>query len=159
MLGAPSIPKNVDTLFQAFGQIRPKDSVFLVLDGPKKKKNDEEEESAASSSSSSSPCETVLGSCTRIELPSQVSADEYIITQIKQLQLEQTTNNNNSKLSVHVVTADRDLRKRVLSIQKPKKVVDTVINPVVFWKRYVPRLSGYPKRTQKQQQEQEKAAA
>lgn len=62
------------------------------------------------------------------------TADDYILERIEALK--------ESKIIVQVVTADRELRCKALA---SRYVVRKVINPVVFWRRYRPRLSGLKK--------------
>jgi hypothetical protein len=108
------------------------------------------------------------GSFQKVVLGTGLLADDYIIDQIRAMQGDSrstttmmTTSTletipvspdnsfepivpgssiNGSRNIVQVVTADRKLRQRILNI-KPMKVRG-VINPVTFWKRYLPRLCG-----------------
>jgi hypothetical protein len=72
--------------------------------------------------------------CVRtVSLGAGISADDYIRDEIF------ATLNLLPRREVQVVTADRELRRRVLEI---RPIVRGVINPVTFWRRYLPRLSG-----------------
>jgi predicted ribonuclease YlaK len=66
-------------------------------------------------------------------------ADDFILELISKL--SQTSKSNRVKL----VTADKRLRAAALLI---KPTVKTVVNPKVFWKKYVPRMSGQKKHTE-----------
>jgi hypothetical protein len=68
-----------------------------------------------------------------VSLAEGVSADDYILKQINELVARR------SSTKVEVVTADRAFRRKVL---ETKPVVRGVVNPVVFWRRYRPRLTG-----------------
>ena len=70
-----------------------------------------------------------------VALAEGMSADDYILESLQELK----DSHNAGQSSVQVVTADRELRRQVLRL---KPVAKGVINPVVFWKRYRPRLSG-----------------
>lgn len=59
-----------------------------------------------------------------------LSADDYILQQINSW-------DTNRRGKIQVVTADRELRSRVLEHRGTG-----VVNPVTFWKRYLPRLGG-----------------
>ena len=89
------------------------------------------------------------GTFQKVTLGTGMLADDYILNEIRAMEHTNrhnpTTTTTTSSLStsrnvVQVVTADRKLRQQVLAI-KPNKVKG-VINPVTFWKRYVPRLCG-----------------
>ena len=62
-------------------------------------------------------------------VPPRMSADEWIVNQLAELERGRDTR-------VEVVTADKWLRREVQGIR-----VNT-INPVRFWRRYLPRLRG-----------------
>ena len=61
------------------------------------------------------------------------TADDYILGEIN------TIKKSGEAFVAQVVTADRDLRRKALDT---RRVVRGVINPVVFWRRYRPRLTG-----------------
>eukprot|EP00591_Stephanopyxis_turris_P006428 CAMPEP_0195530472 /NCGR_PEP_ID=MMETSP0794_2-20130614/33361_1 /TAXON_ID=515487 /ORGANISM="Stephanopyxis turris, Strain CCMP 815" /LENGTH=159 /DNA_ID=CAMNT_0040661989 /DNA_START=160 /DNA_END=639 /DNA_ORIENTATION=+ len=64
------------------------------------------------------------------------SADDYIASQVEEY------DSHDFQLPVYVVTADKELRRRVL---KYRNTVEDVVNPTVFWRRHRPRLSGFKK--------------
>lgn len=69
----------------------------------------------------------------QVELGAGMSADDFIQQEIQDMLKTMP------RAKIEVVTADRLLRRQVLDM---KPVVRGVINPVVFWKRYRPRLTG-----------------
>jgi len=117
------------------------ESVVLVFDGA----------AAASSSSGAPPTpgDAVAapgdGSASvlrTITLSKGTSADDFIYEEISQLLRDNGAQaaTPSGLGAVNVVTADRDLRRRVLAV-KPR-IVRNVVNPKTFWKRYLPRLAG-----------------
>mmetsp|Transcript_9782 Transcript_9782/g.13792 ORF Transcript_9782/g.13792 Transcript_9782/m.13792 type:complete len:165 (-) Transcript_9782:247-741(-) len=64
------------------------------------------------------------------------TTDDYIVEAMEDLANTGVVGSSNK---VQVVTADRELRRRVLGV---RNIDSQVINPVVFWKRYRPRLTG-----------------
>jgi len=70
-----------------------------------------------------------------VSLAEGMSTDDYILQQLEELKAAEDSKSS----SVQVVTADRALRRQVL---QAKPVIRGVVNPVVFWKRYRPRLTG-----------------
>lgn len=101
------------------------------------------------------------GTFQRVTLGTGLLADDYILNEIRAMEhhknmnvlssltieidqnhhpIQSTITTLTSRNIVQVVTADRKLRQQVLAI-KPNKVKG-VINPVTFWKRYIPRLCG-----------------
>ena len=87
------------------------------------------------------------GTFQKVTLGTGLLADDYILNEISAMgrdshhhHHEQDAASTTTRNVVQVVTADRKLRQQVLAI-KPNKVKG-VINPVTFWKRYIPRLCG-----------------
>lgn len=131
LLGARGISKDLDMVQERLGQIQLRRGnayveVLLVLDGPKVTAARPEKTSLDSPVTVS-----IVGACQRIQLSPGYSADDYIY---------HTVASQSSSKTLHVVTADRELRRRVRSI-KPTAIKDA-INPVRFWKTYLPRLIG-----------------
>jgi hypothetical protein len=112
------VTKDVDLITDKLSAIRGQESVVLILDGRK---------------GMESPHVLESGTFQRISLAEGVSADEYILQQLE------TMIHNQEERRVQVVTADRKLRAAALRM---KPVIKGVVNPVTFWKRYLPRLAG-----------------
>lgn len=116
LLAHKGTPIDRGVLAQKLEPIRA-DSVVLVFDGrPGEPANTETE-----------------GTLKTVTLAESVSADDFIVQEIQAMM------NSIPKRRVQVVTADRQLRRLVL---ENKPVVRGVVNPVTFWKRYLPRLCG-----------------
>jgi hypothetical protein len=64
-------------------------------------------------------------------------ADDFILQEIQSIASDSKSNR------VKLVTADKRLRSAALTT---RPTVKTVVNPKVFWKKYVPRMSGLKKR-------------
>lgn len=117
MLGSRGTPRDSQVLADRLKCIKGAEAVILVFDGKR------DQESAIENE----------GNFRKVLLGEGMSADDYIINEINGML------KNMPSCKVQVVTADRDLRRKVL---QAKAVVRTVVNPVTFWKRYLPRLSG-----------------
>lgn len=117
LLGHRGTPKDAGALAKKLLPVRAA-SVVLVLDG---------RQGVAETAID------VTGSFQLVALGEGMSADDYIVDQIKAMV------GGKPRKRVQVVTADRQLRCSVLDI---KPVVRAVVNPLTFWKRYLPRLSG-----------------
>ena len=120
LLGHKGTPKNAEILAQKLQPIQA-ESVVLVLDGQK-----------------GGLAETdiqVQGTFQKVMLGEGMSADDFIMDEIKAMLNAVPA----ERKRVQVVTADRELRSAVLSF---KPVVRGVVNPVTFWRRYLPRLCG-----------------
>lgn len=72
----------------------------------------------------------------KVQLQHGVIADDFLIEEIQQIKKDDPNRR------VKLVTADKRLRAQALSI---RPTVKQVVNPKVFWKKYVPRLSGQKK--------------
>jgi len=131
LLGHRGTPRDADTLTTKLQPIRGAAAVILVLDG-----RPEITETQVVRGGDNNTFQ-------RVNLPAGQSADEYILDEIR------ARNQPNAKMEtrVQVVTADRQLRRQVLGI---KPIVKDVVNPVTFWRRYLPRLCGYKRRSSKQ---------
>eukprot|EP00977_Amphora_coffeiformis_P005696 scaffold1206_cov160-Amphora_coffeaeformis.AAC.2 len=116
--GHRGTPRDRETIALKVKPIKAAEKVILVFDGQKGLTEDSIEED---------------GIFRNVLLREGLSADDYILNEIKALIPERP------RRKVQVVTADRALRSKVL---RTKPVVHGVVNPVVFWKRYLPRLCG-----------------
>ena len=127
--------KDVNHLASNLQQIQNAEQILLVLDGRKGRSQTKVTEHDVFS---------------KIELAEGIVADDYILQTIKDYRDE------GPYKKVQVVTADRKLRKTVLGI---KPIVKGVVNPVTFWRRYLPRLQGKkkPKETKEEEEEEEES--
>lgn len=119
VLGYKGTPRDSNQVAEKLKQIKGVESVVLVFDG---KKGGSPETHVSTD-----------GFFQLVALGEGISADDYIEGQAKLASVDER---------VQVVTADRDLRRKVLSV---KPAVKNVVNPLTFWKRYLPRLCGYKK--------------
>jgi hypothetical protein len=71
-----------------------------------------------------------------VELAEGISSDDYILEQIHEIVSKSKTDR------IQLVTADRPLRK--LALEK-RPGVKGVVNPLTFWKKYIPRMAGLKK--------------
>ena len=91
---------------------------MLILDGKLEEKNE---------------VTVISDKLTKVLLHRDQSADAYILDAVRQACAD------NPRARIEIVTADKQLRKALLRV---KPVVRAVVNPVTFWKRYLPRLAG-----------------
>lgn len=156
VLGHSGTPKDVATLSEKLQKIQPAtNSVILVLDGkkirPSKSESDNPESNALAEEAdpSTNTAETRIEtseSFQKVLLGDGLLADDYILNEIQLLFQPSATDDlqqerRAQKSIIQVVTADRKLRSEILNIKQPIKVRG-VVNPVTFWKRYLPRLCG-----------------
>ena len=71
-----------------------------------------------------------------VQLQHGIIADDYLLDACDSIRTDDPTRR------IKLVTADKRLRAAALSI---RPTVKQVINPKVFWKKYVPRMSGQKK--------------
>lgn len=120
LLGHKGTTNSRDVLAERLKPIESAESVVLVFDGR--------------------PGETVNekfeGNFRLIELGEGMSTDDFILNEIKDIAATSKVRR------VQVVTADRQLRRLALA-SRPS--VKGVINPVTFWRKYLPRMSGLKK--------------
>lgn len=84
--------------------------------------------------------ETVIeqdGKFSTVIMGKGMTADDYVLGEIETIKETKPPH-----AYIQIVTADRDLRRKALHT---RNVVRGVINPVVFWRRYRPRLTGLKK--------------
>ena len=75
-------------------------------------------------------------SFTKVQLEHGVIADDFLLEEIEEIRRKDPSRR------VKLVTADKRLRAQALGI---RPTVKQVVNPKVFWKKYVPRMSGQKK--------------
>mmetsp|Transcript_19665 Transcript_19665/g.25337 ORF Transcript_19665/g.25337 Transcript_19665/m.25337 type:complete len:176 (-) Transcript_19665:185-712(-) len=128
--GTPRDPQTIADKLKPIEQASSDLSVILVWDGRAGKDTVSVEPSSNGESSS------VNGSILQVvSLAEGMSTDDYILEQLQQMKKSEFA----ASSSVMVVTADRAFRRQIL---ESKPMVSGVVNPLVFWKRYRPRLSG-----------------
>ncbi|CAB9524980.1 expressed unknown protein [Seminavis robusta] len=71
-----------------------------------------------------------------VDLGEGLESDDYIKEEIEKFLQDPKTRR---KHRVNLVSADRELRRKAKSF---KPIVRTVVNPVTFFKKYLPRLKG-----------------
>lgn len=127
--GVHGLPRDGDKLAEKLLPISiseggsPNEAVMLVFDG--RKEVDLER------------TRSELGeSFTKVQLEHGFIADDFLIEEIKAIR------DSDPSRRVKLVTADKRLRAQALGI---RPTVKQVVNPKVFWKKYVPRMSGQKK--------------
>lgn len=128
VLGHKGTARDATVLSDKLKAIKSASSVTLVLDGKTGLDDTKIEEQ---------------GIFKMVALKEGISADDYILEQLEAIRRTDHT------CRIEIVTADRKLRKQVLRI---KPVVKGVVNPVVFCRRYLPRLSGYKLRKEEDEE-------
>jgi hypothetical protein len=119
LMGNRGIPKTREMVIDKLRQIDARDSeVVLVFDG---RAGDQLKKEMGGS-------KFVI-----VTTPEGVTADEYILDEIENIDKKRGAH------EVLVVTGDRGLRRSCLSYRDTCK---NVVNPVVFWRRYRPRLAN-----------------
>ena len=119
LMGHKGTPRDRETIAAKVKPIKAAERVVLVFDGQRGREQDGVEDD---------------GIFRSVYLREGISADDYILDEIRALIPLRP------RRKVQVVTADRALRRKVL---ETKPVVYGVVNPVVFWKKYLPRLCGF----------------
>ena len=126
LYGHKGIPKNREGIRAKLQEINQRNTnVVLVWDGKK----------GVQGGYTSKEKETAF--FTTITTREGLTADEYILSEIKTI-LESGAKGQN----VQLVTGDRELRRLALAT---KTICTNAVDPVVFWKRYRPRLAGFKK--------------
>lgn len=120
-LGQKGTPRKPEVLTEKLKPVAVSDSVVLVFDGRPGDSRTEQSE----------------GSFRTIKLEEGMSADDFILEEIRTIAAESKQNR------VKLVTADKRLRSFALDT---RPTVKTVVNPIVFWRKYYPRMSGMKKR-------------
>ena len=118
LMGHKGTPRSRESIAEKVKPIQAAERVVLVFDGTKGQSEDTVHDEGIFKS---------------VFLREGISADDYILDEIKAMIPLRP------RRKVQVVTADRALRRKVL---ETKPIVYGVVNPVVFWKRYLPRLCG-----------------
>ena len=119
LIGHKGTPKSAAKIQEKLELILGAEGIVLVLDGK------EAEETTTTTGTT--------GAFRKVVTAKSSSADDYILQEIERLC------DSNPRPKIQVVTADRELRRKALD---SRPVVKGVVNPVVFWKRYLPRLTG-----------------
>mmetsp|Transcript_9386 Transcript_9386/g.26801 ORF Transcript_9386/g.26801 Transcript_9386/m.26801 type:complete len:170 (+) Transcript_9386:529-1038(+) len=83
--------------------------------------------------------DTVDGNLRIVKLAEGVTSDDFILEAIEGIVNSPTSNSDR----IQLVTADRGLRRLALTFRPNVK---GVVNPLTFYKKYIPRMSGLKKR-------------
>jgi len=123
MYGHKGIPKNREAIKEKLLEINQRNTeVVLVWDGNKGVQG-----GYTSKEKDSDMFTTII-------TKEGLTADEYILSEIKAI-VESGVRDH----EVQIVTGDRELRRLALA---SKKICTNAVDPVVFWRRYRPRLAG-----------------
>lgn len=120
LLHSKGVPRHADKVAEQLKPIATTEPVLLVFDGRPGLERTETEE----------------GNFRQVQLEEGASSDHFILEEIAALGVDSKENR------VKLVTADKRLRSFALS---KRPTVKQVVNPVTFWKKYVPRMAGLKK--------------
>lgn len=149
LLGHRGTTRNVESLTAKLQNIVHAESITLVLDSGmsfnkmNNDNNDTHDHHEIQNVNSAQQPTTV------VQLSRHTCADEYILSEVQRICA------SNPRARIEVVTADKQLRKALLRV---KPVVRGVVNPVTFWKRYLPRLAalkGHPRSVEQHHDDEE----
>jgi hypothetical protein len=122
-LGQKGTPRDAEVLADKLKPIASGDQLTLVFDGrPGDSRNELSE-----------------GKFRHIKLEEGLSADDFILEEIKIIAAESKKNR------VKLVTADKRLRSFALDT---RPTVKSVVNPKTFWRKHFPRMSVLKKRVE-----------
>lgn len=123
LLAHANTAKDRDALIDKLQDVKGKEEVVLVFDGRPGEVTSISQE----------------GNLRTVDLGENLKSDDYIQQEIQKFLDDPILRR---KHRVNLVSADRDLRKKSLSL---KPMVRTVVNPVTFFRRYLPRMRGLKK--------------
>lgn len=115
--------KDRDSLVQKLRGVEGVEEIVLVFDGRPGEQTDISREN----------------NLRTVSLGEGLSSDDFVLNEIQKYWEDPQTRR---KHRVNLVSADRELRQKALSF---KPIVRTVINPVTFFRRYLPRMLGLKK--------------
>mmetsp|Transcript_55270 Transcript_55270/g.155114 ORF Transcript_55270/g.155114 Transcript_55270/m.155114 type:complete len:160 (-) Transcript_55270:71-550(-) len=120
-LGQKGTPRDAEVLADKLKPVAAAEQLILVFDGrPGESRNELSE-----------------GKFRHIKLEEGMSADDFILEEIKVIAAESKQNR------IKLVTADKRLRSFALDT---RPTVKSVVNPKTFWRKHYPRMSGMKKR-------------
>lgn len=120
LLGSKGTPRNSEVLAEKLKPIASAESLVLIFDGQP----------------GISRTDVAEGKFRHVQLEEGKSADDFILEEIASIGAESKVNR------VKLVTADKRLRSFAL---ENRPTVKSVVNPLTFWKRYMPRMAGLKK--------------
>jgi hypothetical protein len=123
IIGTKGTPRDSTVLVEKLKPIAYAQNVVLVFDGKQDAKRTVKTD----------------GLFQHVQLEDGMSADDFILEEIAVLSAASTVNR------VKLVTADKGLRRIALGF---RPTVKSVVNPLTFWKKHRPRMSGLKKRTE-----------
>jgi hypothetical protein len=118
-LHSKGIPRQADILTEKLKPTATTDKVILVFDGRPGLERSEIEE----------------GNFRSVQLEEGMSSDDFILDEITSIGAADSKENR-----VKLVTADKRLRSKALL---KGQIVKSVVNPITFWKKHRPRMSGF----------------
>ena len=124
VLGHGKTTKDRDSLIQTLQSVDSAEELILVFDG------------------TPGAAETdvfIHNNLRTVSLAEGLSSDDFIQEEIERFWKDPVMRR---KHRVNLVSADRELRQRTLEY---KPIVKTVVNPVTFFRRYLPRMLGLKK--------------
>ena len=139
LMGNKGIPRDGDVLAERLQPITTEaaQQVVLVFDGRSGQTERQEQQTNHDGGKSM---------FRQVQLKEGEIADDFILETIREI-------HDHSKMNrVKLVTADKRLRAAALST---RPTVKSVVNPKVFWKKYLPRMSGQKKRQELDDEEEE----
>lgn len=125
VLGHAKTSKDKSSLIAKLRDVQGVEEVVLIFDGCPGEKTDI----------------SIQNNLRTVCLGEGLSSDDFIQEEIRRLWEDPIMRKQHR---VNLVSADRELRQLALDF---KPIVKTVVNPITFFRRYLPRMLGLKKRT------------